>query len=186
MPEPLPNPVLMATIGGAHGIQGECRVRSFTENPLDLGAYGPLSDAKGNQWTIKSVRPQKNVVLVRFAEISDRTAAERANGLELFVDRSVLPTPQESDEFYLEDLEGLEARNSAGETIGRIVAVHNFGAGDILEIMPPAGASVMIPFSEAAVPQIDLDENMIVVDEEAAGLIANDDDKPDPESSEEA
>ncbi|MBO0664192.1 ribosome maturation factor RimM [Jiella sp. MQZ9-1] len=170
------NPVLLAVIGGAHGIRGECRVRSFTDNPEALGRYGPLFDAKGNRYTVKAARPQKAMLLVRFAEVADRNHAERLNGTELFVDRSLLPQTEDDDEFYLDDLEGLEARSTAGDAIGSIVGVHNFGAGDILEIAREGAATVMIPFSEAAVPNIDLDAGIIIVEPLAAGLIDGDGD----------
>ena len=170
-------PVLLAVIGGAHGIRGECRVKSFTEEPEAFGRYGPLFDAKGNRYTVKAARPQKNVLLVRFAEVADRNQAERLNGTELFVDRSLLPETEDDDEFYLEDLIGLEARSVDGDLLGRVFAVHNFGAGDILEIAPPKGPTVMIPFSEAAVPGLDLAAGTISVDPVAAGLVASEDDE---------
>ncbi|MCQ0989162.1 ribosome maturation factor RimM [Jiella marina] len=167
----------MAVIGGAHGIRGECRVRSFTEEPEAFSAYGPLFDAKGNRYTVKAARPQKNVLLVRFEEVGDRNHAERLNGTELFVDRAVLPETEDDEEFYLEDLVGLVASTAAGETIGEVVAVHNFGAGDILEIAPPEGATVMIPFSEAAVPALDVEAGVLTVDPVAAGLAAGEDEE---------
>lgn len=163
--------VLLAIVGGAHGIRGECRVKSFTDVPEDFARYGPLSDAKGNRYTVKAARPQKNMLLVRFAEVADRNHAERLNGTELFVDRSMLPESEEDDEFYLEDLEGLDVRSVDGEPIGRVVAVHNFGAGDILEIAPARGPTVMIPFSEAAVPELDIEAGILIVEPLAAGLV---------------
>ncbi len=166
---PIDDPVLIATIGGAHGIRGEVRVKSFTEDPEDVGAYGPLFDARGNRYTVKSARAQKTVVVVRFAEIGDRNAAEALNGTELFVPRDSLPAEGE-DEFYQADLVGLVARTADGEVIGEVVAFHDFGAGDILEIAPDGGRSVMIPFTQEAVPEIDLDLGHIVVEPVAAGL----------------
>lgn len=163
------NPVLLATIGGAHGIKGEVRVKSFTDDPQDVGAYGPLFDARGNRYTVKAARLSKTVVIVRFAEVADRNHAERLNGLELFVDRGALPEEGE-DEYYLADLVGLVARRTDGAVIGEIVAFHDFGAGDILEIAPEGGASVMIPFSQEAVPEIDLELGYIAVEPVAAGL----------------
>ena len=177
----LANPVLIAVVGGAHGIKGECRVRSLTENPLALGAYGPLVDTAGNRYTVKSARPQKNVVVVRFDEVRDRNHAERINGRELFVDRSVLPEPEDDDEFYLGDLVGLAVQTIAGEAVGTVVAFHDFGAGDILEIQPPGGPTVMIPFSAAAVPELDVEAGVMVVDPVAAGIAETDDDEePEP------
>ncbi|WP_182421988.1 ribosome maturation factor RimM [Aureimonas sp. ME7] len=162
-------PVLMAVIGGAHGIKGEVRVRSLTKEPEDLGAYGPLFDAKGRTFTVASARAQKNVVVARFREVGDRNAAELLNGTELFVDRSALPEEGE-DEFYHADLVGLVARTTDGRVIGEVVAFHDFGAGDILEIAPDDGASVMIPFTQSAVPEVDLELGFLVVEPVAAGL----------------
>ncbi|MCB8839619.1 ribosome maturation factor RimM [Aurantimonas sp. VKM B-3413] len=167
---PLDHPVLLAVIGGAHGIRGECRVKSFTEDPAALGAYGPLFDAKGNRYTVKSARPQKTMVLVRFVEVADRNHAERLNGTELFVERALLPDPEGDGEFYLDDLIGLSVETVAGEPVGTVVAVHNFGAGDIVEIAPAGGRTVMIPFSEAAVPEIDGERGLMIVEPGAAGL----------------
>ncbi|NDV87511.1 ribosome maturation factor RimM [Aurantimonas aggregata] len=179
------NPVLLAVVGGAHGIKGECRVRSLTEDPTALGAYGPLFDASGNRYTVESARPQKNVVVVRFAEVQDRNHAERINGRELFVDRSVLPEPEDDDEFYLGDLVGLAVQTIAGEPVGKVVAFHDFGAGDIVEIQPPGGPTVMIPFSAAAVPELDVEAGVMIVDPVAAGLVeTEDDDAPGPEEAE--
>lgn len=180
----LPNPVLLGIVGGAHGIKGEVRVRSFTDEPTDLGAYGPLVDERGNRFTVKSARVQKNVVVIRFAEISDRNEAERLNGRELFVDRSALPDDGDEDEFYQTDLVGMDVETTAGEHVGTVIAVHDFGAGDVVEIAPEAGASVMIPFSEAAVPEIDFERGVLVVEPVAAGLDdAGDDRAPGDEAT---
>lgn len=162
--------VLFGIIGGAHGIKGEVRVKSYTEEPEDLGAYGSLSDEKGNRYTVVSARAQKNVLVVRFEEVRDRNHAERLNGTELFVPRSALPDEDDGEEFYQADLVGLVARTTEGVVLGEVTAFHNFGAGDILEIAPEDGASLMVPFSEAAVPEIDLDLGYLLVEPVAAGL----------------
>lgn len=161
--------VMLAVVGGAHGIRGECRVRAFTAEPTDIGAYGPLFDEKGNRYTVLSARQQKNVVVVRFKEVTDRNHAERLNGRELFVDREVLPEPDE-DEFYLEDLIGLSVETVSGASVGEVVAFHDFGAGDIVEIRLGTGRTIMIPFSEAAVPEIDAERGLMIVEPGAAGL----------------
>ncbi|KAA0969729.1 ribosome maturation factor RimM [Aureimonas fodinaquatilis] len=166
----LENPVLLGIVGGAHGIRGECRVRSHTDNPTDIGAYGPLSDANGKRYTVRSAREQKNVVIVRFEEVTDRNEAERLNGTELFVDRSLLPDDDMGEDFYQADLIGLDVRSTAGEMLGEVIAFHNFGAGDVLEIRREGAASFMIPFTEAAVPEIDLDVGYILVEPVSAGL----------------
>lgn len=144
-------------------------MRSFTADPEDIGAYGPLVDAKGGRYTVTAARLQKNVVIVRFAEVADRNAAERLNGTDLFVARAALPEEGE-EEFYQADLVGLVARTTEGAVIGEVIAFHDFGGGDILEIAPDAGPSVMIPFTQAAVPEVDLDLGFILVEPVAAGL----------------
>ena len=169
--------VLLGVVGGPHGIKGEVRIKSFTADPTDIGAYGPLCDDQGNRYTIRSARVQKNVVVVRIAEVVDRNHAERLNGRELFVDRAALPEPGADDEFYLEDLVGFGVETPAGDLVGTVLAFHDFGAGDIVEIAPADGGNsrargrtAMIPFSQAAVPEIDGDRRVMVVDPVAAGL----------------
>ncbi|MEF2074126.1 ribosome maturation factor RimM [Consotaella aegiceratis] len=167
---PPSHPVLLGVVGGAHGIKGEVRVRSFTDEPTGIGAYGPLYDEDGRRYSVVSAREQKSVVVVRFAEIGDRNQAEALNGRELFVDRSALPA-EDDDEFYQADLIGMAAETVAGEPVGTVVAFHDFGAGDVIEIAPEGGATVMVPFSEAAVPEIDAERGVLVVEPVAAGLV---------------
>lgn len=166
----LANPILLGVVGGAHGIRGEVRIKSFTEDPTDIKAYGPLHDARGNRYTIKTARVQKNVVVATIAEVTDRNHAERLNGTELFVDRSVLPEDEE-DAFYQADMLGMAVETVAGEAVGTVFAFHDFGAGEVVEIKPPGGPTVMIPFSEAAVPDIDMERRVMVVEPLAAGLV---------------
>ncbi|KQT65932.1 MULTISPECIES: ribosome maturation factor RimM [unclassified Aureimonas] len=169
-PQAPADPVLLGVVGGAHGIKGEVRIRSFTADPTDIGAYGPLVDAKGNRYTIRSARVQKTVVVAAIAEVRDRNHAERLNGTELFVDRSMLPDEDDEDAFFQTDLVGLSAVSVTGEPIGTVIAIHDFGAGDVVEIRPERGATVMIPFSEAAVPEIDIEAGSMTVEPVAAGL----------------
>lgn len=170
------NPILLGVIGGAHGIKGEVRVKSFTEDPRDIKSYGPLFDAKGNAYTLRSARIQKNVVVVQIAEVTDRDQAERLNGTELFVDRSALPEDDE-DAFYQADLIGLEVETVTGEAVGSVIAFHDFGAGEVIEIRPARGATLMIPFSEAAVPEIDMERGVMRVEPLAAGLVSSEEDQ---------
>ncbi len=169
--------VLLGVVGGPHGIKGEVRIKSFTTDPTDIGAYGPLFDTEGNRYTIRSARVQKNVVVARIAEVADRNHAERLNGRELFIDRAALPEPGADDEFYLEDLVGFAVETLAGEAIGTVLAFHHFGAGDIVEIAPTDGGNsrakgrtAMIPFSQGAIPEIDAERQVLIVDPVAAGL----------------
>ncbi|TIT11678.1 MAG: ribosome maturation factor RimM, partial [Mesorhizobium sp.] len=147
------NPVQLAVIGAAHGIKGELRVKTFTGDPLALADYGPLYAKDGRAFQIIDIRPANTVVVVRFKGVSDRNAAEALSGTELFVDRSMLPDDGEEDEFYHADLIGLEVRDETGAAIGKVVAVHNFGGGDILDITFAGRKGVLIPFTQAAVPQ---------------------------------
>jgi 16S rRNA processing protein RimM len=181
-PVQLENPVQLGVIGAAHGIKGEVRVKTFTEDPLGLGGYGPLHLADGRTLTIASLRPAKEVLIVRFAEVADRNAAEAMNGEALFVDRSALPEALEEDEFYHADLVGLAALDETGEDVGRVTAVHDFGAGDLLEIRPAAGPSLMIPFTREAVPAIDLAAGVVRIDSIAAGLGGDAEAGPDEEA----
>ncbi|MDN2565721.1 ribosome maturation factor RimM [Aquibium sp. A9E412] len=178
------DPVRMAVLGAAHGIRGEIRVRAFTEDPMDFAAYGPLRSADGRRFTVTAVRPGKAGPIARFAEVADRSAAEALAGTELFVERAALPDDLEEDEFYQADLIGLAARTADGGALGRVVALHDFGAGDILELALADGRSAMIPFSRAAVPAVDLAAGTLTVEPHAAGLLASDDDRDDGETGE--
>jgi len=169
-PAGMANPVQLAVIGAAHGIKGEVRVKPFTEDPLALRSYGPLFTADGRSFFIAGIRPAKEVVIVRFKGIDDRNAAEALNGEALFVDRSALPEKLDEEEFYHADLVGLSVLDETGENLGRVIAVHNFGAGDLLEFRENSGTTVMIPFTQDAVPEIDLSEGMVRIDSVAAGL----------------
>jgi 16S rRNA processing protein RimM len=171
--------VQLAVIGAAHGIKGEVRVKSFTADPLALGDYGPLHSADGRIFEVLSVRPAGTVVVVRFKSVNDRTAAEALNGVPLFVDRAALPEADE-EEFYHADLVGLAVRDGEGEEVGKVVAVHNHGGGDILEIVHGGRDGVLIPFSKAAVPGIDLKAGYLTIDAIAAGLQGDGDEDFDP------
>ncbi|CAN7524083.1 16S rRNA processing protein RimM [Neorhizobium galegae] len=178
----LENPVLMATIGAAQGLRGEVRVRTYTADPTALGDYGNLHSEDGRIFEILEIREAKNVAIVRFRGINDRNAAEALAGLELFIERDNLPDDElEEDEFYYADLEGLEAVDQEGKSYGTVSAVYDFGAGDLLELKGPGRRPALIPFSEAAVLEIDLEGGKIVIDPQAAGLAENpEDDGPAP------
>ena len=165
--------VLMGRFGAPHGVRGEIRLQSFTGDPLAIADYGALSDKRGTRtFTLTAVRPQgKDMLVARVAGVTDRTAAEALTGLELFLSREKFP-PAEEDEFYIADLVGLRAETEAGVEIGRVVALRNFGAGDILEITPVGGGeTLMFPFTKAVVPVVDIVGGRVVVapPEEIAG-----------------
>jgi len=165
------NPIQMAVIGAAHGIKGELRVKSFTGDPLALADYGPLYDADGRAFQIADIRLQKEIAVVRFKGVADRNAAEALTGTPLFVDRDMLPDELEEEEFYHADLMGMAVVELDGAAIGTVLAVQNFGGGDILEVARPGKASVLIPFTKAAVPTVDVTARQVHVDPAAAGLI---------------
>jgi 16S rRNA processing protein RimM len=149
--------VCVARIGAAHGVRGEVNLWSFTADPLAVTQYGPLESGDGAQsFEIEALRPGKSCLVARFAGVTDRSAAERLNNIELFVPRERLPSP-EADEFYHADLVGLLVMDRNGVELGRVVAVQNFGAGDLIEVAPIAGGdTVLLPFTEAVVPVVDI------------------------------
>ena len=154
--------VRLATIGAAHGVKGEVRVKSFTADPAALGSYGPLMAEDGRRFEVERLRPAKgDMLVVKLAGIGDRTAADALNGLALYVARAALPAPG-ADEFYHADLIGLTAVDAGGDTLGTIVAVHAFGAGDVLDIKPAHGASMLVPFTRAVCPEVDIAARRIV------------------------
>lgn len=166
----LPKSVQMAVIGAPHGTRGEVRVRSFTGDPAALGNYGPLACTDGRVLTVSAIRHGRGAMIVRFREIADRTAAETLSGQALHVDRSALPADLDEDEFYHADLVGLAVLDADGTELGTVAALHDFGAGDIVEIALASGGSAMVPFTRAAVPGVEIVSGCIVVDLVAAGL----------------
>ncbi|CAN7310428.1 MULTISPECIES: ribosome maturation factor RimM [unclassified Devosia] len=159
------NKLLMGRIGAAHGIKGEVRIQSFTEDPLALASYGPLSTNKpGLTIKILAARTTTNVLVARLEGVNDRNAAEKLNGVELYVDRALLPDTDD-DDFYHADLIGLKARLADGSEIGEVMAVPNFGAGDLLEIRDPrSGDTYLYPFSKAVVPEVRVADGYLLID----------------------
>lgn len=153
--------ILLAQIGAAHGIKGEVRVKPFGDADM-LDQYGKLETADGQKFRIKRMRPQKNLLVVKFEGINSRNEAEALNGIELYIDRAKLPEPEE-DEFYVSDLVGLTVVNASGQEIGVIKDVPNFGAGDMLEIRPTSGTDYYLPFSEEVVPEINFSSSTVTV-----------------------
>lgn len=156
--------ILIARIGAAHGVRGEVRVKPFGDDPLSFCDYGPLETADGKRrLVVKSARLQKAMVVTRFEGIDDRNAAEALNGLDLYIPRDALPELDDEDEFYHTDLLGLEAVSPDGETLGKIVALPDFGAGTLVEIRPEGAASFYVPFTREAVPEIDLAAGKVTI-----------------------
>lgn len=174
----LDKPVQMAVIGAPHGVKGELRVKTFTADPLALGDYGPLTSEDGRTFTVAAIRPAKNIVVVRFKEMTTREQAEAVNGVALYVDRSVLPDEElDEEEFFHADLIGLEIRDETGAKIGKVIAIQNFGGGDILEANLSGRRSVMIPFTLAAIPEVSVSGGYIRIDSVAAGLVDDEDEE---------
>lgn len=159
----LKEPVLLATVGGAHGIKGEVRVKTFTADPDALGDYGPLSAKDGRKLKISRMRPSKSVMVVKFKGVNDRSEAEALNGTDLYVDRSALPDDTEEDEFYVTDLIGCTVVDRAGSSKGSIVAVPDFGAGDLLEISGNGARTWYLEFTRENVPEVDLGARLVTI-----------------------
>ncbi len=156
--------IALGRIAGAHGIKGDVLIETYTENATDIASYGPLGDEAGRRTfaiTVRRVTPKG--VIAHISGIDDRTAAEALQGVTLHTPRERLPEP-EPDAYYHADLIGLAAVDAKGEDIGRIVGVHNYGAGDLLEIKAVgSGSTELIPFTATFVPKVAIEEGRVVV-----------------------
>ncbi|MBC6403076.1 MAG: 16S rRNA processing protein RimM [Hyphomonadaceae bacterium] len=154
----------VAAIAGALGVCGEIKIRSFTGDPLSCLSYGPLMDATGKViLTPQGHRLVRKFIAVRAPEISLREQAEALKSTRLYVPRAALPKPEE-DEFYYSDLAGLDVEHVDGRIMGKLKTVHDFGAGDMLEIKPDKGPSWFHPFTKATVPVVDMRARRLVVE----------------------
>lgn len=156
--------IALGVFGAPQGVRGEIRIKSYTAEPSSISAYGPLVDAGGaRRFAVKVVRPLRDDMLVARVEgVATREAAAALTGVELFARRSQLPPPH-AEEFYHDDLIGLAAMTPEGVTFGRVLAVVNHGAGDILEIARPEGPTALLAFTRAVAPEIDFAKGRIVV-----------------------
>jgi 16S rRNA processing protein RimM len=162
----------MGVVGAPHGVRGAVRVKSFTDEPEAIARYGVLEDESGaKRFTLRVTATVKGdgMVIAQLSGIADRDQAEALRGLRLYAPRAALPPPGE-DEFYYADLVGLAAVLDSGEPLGKVVAVHDFGAGDVIEIARTKGQPVLVPFTRAAVPVVDLATGRVVIDP-PAGLL---------------
>jgi 16S rRNA processing protein RimM len=168
--------VCIARIGAPHGVRGAVKLWSFTEDPLAVTRYGPLATKDGaRQFQVTHAREAKGHLVATLKGIATREDAERLSGIELYIARDKLPAT-EAGEYYHADLIGLAAVNAADEPIGRITAIHNFGAGDIIEVAPPDGATMLLPFTNAVVPTVDVAGGRVVI--ELPGVVEGDDHNP--------
>ena len=168
--------ICIARIGAAHGVRGAVKLWTFTEDPLAVRAYGPLVTKDGaRSFEVASAREAKGHLVATLKGVATREDAERLNGIELYVAREKLPATGQ-DEYYHADLIGLAAVTPAKASLGRVVAIHNFGAGDIIEIAPPHGPTLLLPFTNAVVPTVDLAGGNVVIElpDEIEGDTADD------------
>jgi 16S rRNA processing protein RimM len=154
--------VLLGVIIGAQGLKGAVKVKAFTASPDKLGAYGPLHAKDGRTFGVVSATAAKDAAIVKFKGIEDRDSAERLKGVELYVSRDALPAPDD-DEFYHADLVGLRAEDTEGRAMGTVRALHNFGAGDVLELVREDGDEVFLPFTREVAREIDIAGGRIVI-----------------------
>jgi 16S rRNA processing protein RimM len=157
-------PICVARIGAPHGVRGAVKLWTFTEDPLAVKRYGPLATKDGaRSFEVTHAREAKGHLVATLKGIATREEAERLNGIELYIAREKLPETG-ADEYYHADLIGLAAVDAADQPIGRVIAIHNFGAGDIIEIAPPSGATMLLPFTNAVVPTVDLAKGRVVIE----------------------
>jgi 16S rRNA processing protein RimM len=165
--------VLLGVVAAPHGVRGLVRIRSFTEDPMAVAQYGPLSDETGKKkYRVEALSAARGAVLARIEGVADRTAAEALRGLRLYVERERLPATGER-EWYEADLVGLSAVGRDGRDWGKVIAFHDFGGGRTMEVSGGAASrsSMMLPFTDEAVPEIDVEGGKVVVDP-PAGLLA--------------
>jgi 16S rRNA processing protein RimM len=159
--------VLLGVVAAPHGVRGLVRIKSFTDDPMKLAAYGPLSDEAGKKvYRVEALSAARGAVLARIEGVADRTAAEALRGLRLYVERNAMPDAGER-EWYEADLIGLAAVGRDGRDWGKVVAFHDFGAGSVMEV----SGGAMLPFTDEAVPEIDVEGGKVVIDP-PAGLLA--------------
>ncbi len=175
--------ICVAQIGAPHGVRGEVKFWPFTEDPSAVRDYGPLETEDGaKRFEIEAMRAAKDHLVVRLKGVNDRSAAERLTNTKLFVARERLPETEADDEFYHADLIGLAVVDGEGKALGSVSAIHNFGAGDLVEVKPAQGnTTVLLPFTEATVPVVDIAGRRIVVDA-AAFAAAAAPGEPEPEA----
>lgn len=162
--------VCLGAFAGAHGVKGHAVIKTFTQAPEDIASYGAVETESGDRrFTLNFLRVSKpGFAIVAAPELVSREDAESLKGVRLYVTRTALPEP-DTEEYYLDDLIGLNAVDETGAPAGRVIAVHNFGAGDILELadIPGVNGSAMAPFTKATTPTIDLREGRIVINRAA-------------------
>jgi 16S rRNA processing protein RimM len=160
----MPAHICIARIGAAHGVRGAVKLWTFTEDPMAVKHYGPLLTKDGaRQFEVTHAREAKDHLVATLKGVATREDAERLNGIELYIARDKLPATDE-DEYYHADLIGLAAVTASDQPLGRVIAIHDFGAGTIIEIAPPQGSTMLLPFTNAVVPTVDLAGGRVVIE----------------------
>jgi 16S rRNA processing protein RimM len=160
----VPAQVCVARIGAAHGVRGAVKLWTFTEDPFAVTRFGPLATKDGARaFEVANAREAKGHLVATLKGVTTRNEAERLNGIELYVAREKLPATN-GDEYYHADLIGLVAITTADEPLGKVIAIHNFGAGDIIEIAPLRGPTMLLPFTNAVVPTVDIAGGRVVIE----------------------
>jgi 16S rRNA processing protein RimM len=164
--------VCVGVVTGPHGVGGAVRIKSFTARPENIATYGPLSDETGRRHLeLHLLGAAKGVLIARLSGVEDRNRAEALRGLRLYLPRSALPQP-DPEEYYHTDLIGLEVVLGNGTPVGRVRAVHDFGAGDTIEIERPGAPPAMVPFTRAVVPVVEIEAGRLVI-EPPPGLLSD-------------
>ena len=179
--------VCLGQIGAPHGVRGEVRLRSFTAEPDAIAAYGPLQLEDGRTIAIESLRPAKDHFVATLSGIHDRDAAAQLANEKLYVPRERLPQLADPEEFYHSDLIGLAVVDRGGQRLGSVVAIHNFGAGDLIELkLDASNKTELLPFDDTNVPHVDIAGGKLVLDELAIAILtahpAEEDDDAKPRS----
>jgi 16S rRNA processing protein RimM len=160
----MPDKVCVARIGAAHGVRGAVKLWTFTEDPFAVTRFGALLTKDGTRaFEVAHAREARDHLVATLKGVTTRNEAERLNGIELYVAREKLPATDD-DEYYHADLIGLAAVTTSDEPLGKVIAIHNFGAGDIIEIAPTTGATMLLPFSNAVVPTVDIAGGRVVIE----------------------
>jgi 16S rRNA processing protein RimM len=159
-----PRRILVAAVTGAHGVSGRVKLKCFTETPEAVGDYGDLADEAGERrFAVRVTGAAKGGVIAELSDVRDRNAAEALKGARLYADRDRLPELDDEEDYYHADLIGLAAVTAEGRTVGRVRAIHDFGAGDVLDIRSARGNGVMLPFTADCVPEIDIEGGRMTV-----------------------
>lgn len=160
--------ICLGVIAGAHGLDGAVLIRSYTSDPVSIGSYGKLADKENRRtFEVKVRRVTAKGVIAKLAGIADRTQAEGLKGVELYIERSALPEPGEN-EVYVADLIGLRVEGKDGTQLGTVSRMDNYGAGEVMEVTLETGGALLLPFTRAAVPVVDIAGGRVVVDPPAS------------------